>query len=261
MADHLKQIFVITCLVLLSTSLSAQESKIDRFAFVVDSIHSQFVFPHHIGPGVDLTNIGVDKDEKMLVINYMLNPEFVETVVKNISSENGIAQLLTGYDEIFSISMIEADAGFRAIITSPSANGLNQTKIVDVPASAIPIVYSKLKNGDYSSLKSYLEMLEATFTNMDFPVKVAEGIYLIKGFIENKDANWVYRINGNIDKSLITDAVIQNNRINLLNNLRANLSPDYVKEIEDQGIRLHYSYLDEKDNLLFEFIFSSDDLR
>lgn len=49
-----------------------------------------------MAPGITLTNVGVDRDDKMLVINYTLNPEFVDCVINNISSENGIAQLLTG---------------------------------------------------------------------------------------------------------------------------------------------------------------------
>lgn len=75
--------------------------------------------------------------------------------------------------------MIEADAGCRAIITYPAADGINKTKIVTVPATAIPIVYSKLKNGDFSSLKPYLEMLQTTFSNVKFPLKITNGIYLV----------------------------------------------------------------------------------
>lgn len=261
MLNHLKYILLAGCVFFIAPSMAPQKSSIERFAEVVDSLHRQIVFPHNIAPGIILTNVGVNKNDKMLVINYMLNPEMVESVVKNVTSENGIAQLLTGYDEIFSISMIEAEAGYRVIITSPSADGLNKTKIVDVPASAIPKVYSKLKNGDYSSLKPYLEMIQSTISNMQFPIKIVDGVSLINVFIKGKEAHWVYRIEGDIDASKITDAVIQNNRINVINNLRANMSPDYITEIEEKGISLHYSYLDEKGNLLYEFIFTADDLK
>lgn len=104
-------------------------------------------------------------------------------------------------------------------------------------------------------------MLETTFSNMQFPLKVVNGVYLINGFIKGNEANWVYRIEGNVDSSNITDDIIQHNRINVLNNLRANLSPDYLREIEEKGITLHYSYLNEKGDVLYEFIFSADDLR
>lgn len=261
MRNFLKYMLIIGCALIIAQPIIASDSSIERFAAMVDSIHRQIVFPHNVGPGIVLTNIGVDKKDKMLVINYTLNRELVESVVKNVSSENGIAQLLTGYDEIFSISMIEAKAGYRTIITSPSEDGLNKTEIVTVPASAIPVVYAKLKNGDYTSLKPYLEMLQTSFSNMRFPLKIVESISLINAFIRDKSANWVYRIEGDIDKSAITDAVIQNNRMNVLNNLRANISPDYVTEIEEQEISLHYTYLDKEGELLYEFIFTADDLR
>lgn len=261
MRNYLKSILLFVCVIFITHSTTAKNSSIDRFAQVVDSLHSSMVFPYNVAPGIVLTNIGVDKKEKMLVINYTLNPEFVESVIKNASTENGIAQLLTGYDEIFSISMIEAEAGFRTVVTSPSAYGLNSTKFVTVPASAIPIVYSKLKNGDFSSLKPYLEMLQYTFSNMKFPLKVVNGVYLINGFIKDNEANWVYRIEGNIDSSNITDEIIQHNRMNLINNLRANINPDYLIEIEEKGITLHYSYLNETGDILYEFIFTADDLK
>lgn len=261
MRKYLKYIFPFVCVIFITHSISAKNSRIDRFAEVVDSIHSSMVFLYNVAPGIVLTNIGVDKNDKLLVINYTLNPEFVESVIKNASSENGIAQLLTGYDEIFSISMIDAKAGFRTIVTYPTADGLNKTQFVTVPASAIPIVYSKLKNGDFSPLKPYLEMLEFTFSNMKFPLKVVNGVYLINGFIKDKEANWVYRIEGNVDSSNITDDIIQHNRMNLINNLRANINPDYLIEIEEKGITLHYSYLNEKGDLLYEYIFTADDLK
>ena len=47
----------------------------------------------------------------------------------------------------------------------------------------------------------------------------------------------------------------------LINNLRANLSPDYLIEIEEKGITLHYSYLNEKGEILYEYIFSANDLK
>ena len=244
MRIFLKFIILFICAIFITYTASAKISKIDRFAQVVDSLHSSMVFPYNVAPGIILTNIGVDKEDRLLVINYTLNPEFVESVLRNASTENGIAQLLTGYDEIFSISMIEAEAGFRTIVTFPTADGINRTQFITVPASAIPIVYSKLKNGDYSSMKPYLEMLENTFSNMQFPLKVVNGVYLI-----------------NIDSSNITDDIIQHNRINVLNNLRANLNPDYLSEIEDKGITLHYSYLNDKGNILYEFIFTADDLK
>lgn len=216
MRMYLKFIFLVVGVIFITHSLTAKNSKIDRFAEVVDSLHSSIVFPHNMAPGIVLTNIGVDKKEKMLVINYMLNPEFVESVIDNASSENGIAQLLTGYDEIFAISMIEAEAGYKIIVTCPSADGINKTKYATVPASAIPIVYTKLKNGDYSSLKPYLEMLENTFSNMHFPLKVVNGVYLINGFIKDNEANWIYRIEGDIDSSGISDEIIRHNRMSLI---------------------------------------------
>ena len=247
MRKYLKYIFPFVCVIFITHSITAKNSRIDRFAEVVDSIHSSMVFPYNVAPG--------------RVLNYTLNPEFVESVIKNASSENGIAQLLTGYDEIFSISMIDAEAGFRTIVTYPTADGLNKTQFVTVPASAIPIVYSKLKNGDFSSLKPYLEMLEYTFSNMKFPLKVVNGVYLINGFIKDKEANWVYRIEGDVDLSNITDDIIQHNRMALINNLRANINPDYLIEIEEKGITLHYSYLNERGEILYEYIFSANDLK
>ncbi len=261
MRKFLKFIVLFICAIFITYTASAKISKIDRFAEVVDSIHSSMVFPYNVAPGVVFTNIGVDKKDKLLVINYTLNPEFVESVIKNASSENGIAQLLTGYDEIFSISMIDAEAGVRIVVTYPTADGLNKTQFVTVPASAIPLVYSKLKSGDYSSLKPYLEMLEYTFSNMKFPLKIVNGVYLINGFIKDSEANWVYRIEGDIDSSNITDDIIRHNRMALINNLRANLNPDYLIEIEEKGITLHYSYLNDKGNILYEFIFTAEDLK
>lgn len=261
MQKYLKYIFLFFGVIFLIHPITAKNNRIDRFAEVVDSLHSSMVFPYNIAPGIVLSNIGVDKKAKMLVINYMLNPELVESVIKNASSENGIAQLLTGYDEIFSTSMIDAKAGCKIIVTCPSADGINKTQFVTVPASAIPIVYSKLKNGDYSSLKPYLEMLENTFANMQLPLKIVNGVYLINGFIKDKEAHWVYRIEGDIDSSNFTDDIVRNNRLNLINNLRANLSSNYLTEIEEQGISLHYTYLNEKDDILFEFIFTANDLK
>ncbi|MDE5685249.1 MAG: hypothetical protein K2I26_01695 [Paramuribaculum sp.] len=261
MRNLLKFSFLVGCVVFISHSVSAKSNPVDRFAEVVDSLHSSMVFPYNVAPGIVLTNVGVDKNERMLIINYTLNPEFVEAVIKNTSSENGIAQLLTGYDEIFSTSMIEAEAGYRIIVTCPSADGLNKTQIATVPASAIPIVYSKLKSGDNSSLKPYLEMLESTFSNMQFPLKVAERLYLINGFIKDKEANWVYRIEDNDESANIADGIIQYNRIAIQNNLRANMSADYLNEIEKQGITLHYTYLNDAGDILYEYIFTAEDLK
>lgn len=261
MCKYFKYIFLFVCVIFITNPIAAKNSSVDRFAEVVDSIYGSMVFPYNVAPGIVLTNIGVDKKDKLLVINYTLNPEFVESVLRNASTENGIAQLLTGYDEIFSISMIEPEVGFRTIVTFPTADGVNRTQFVTVPASAIPIVYSKLKNGDFSSLKPYLEMLEDTFSKMKFPLRVVNGVYLINGFIKDKEANWVYRIEGDVDSSNITDDVIQHNRINVLNNLRANLTTNYLSEIEEKEITLHYSYLNEKGDILYEFIFTADDLK
>lgn len=105
MHKYLKFIFLFVCVIFITHSITAKNSSIDRFAEVVDSLHSSMVFPYNVAPGIVLTNIGVDKKDKMLVINYTLNPEFVESVIKNASSENGIAQLLTGYDEILDVLM------------------------------------------------------------------------------------------------------------------------------------------------------------
>ena len=104
-------------------------------------------------------------------------------------------------------------------------------------------------------------MLGDTFANMQLPLKVVNGVYLINGFIKDKEAHWVYRIEGDIDSSNFTDDIVRNNRLNLINNLRANLSSNYLTEIEEQGISLHYTYLNEKDDILFEFIFTANDLK
>ena len=261
MTKYLKYIFLIVSVIFFEQPIAANKNKIDRFAEVVDSIHSSFVFPYNIGPGIIITNIGVDKKDQMLVINYTLNPCIIESIIKNVSSENGIAQLLTGYDEIFSISMIEAEAGYKVIITSPSDDGINKTQIVTVPASAITAVYSKLKNGDNSPLKPYLKVLEDSFANMQFPQKIANGVSIINGYVKDKEAHWVYRIEGNIDSSKINDNIIQNNRFNLINNLRSILSPDYLTEIEERGITLHYTYLNDRNDVLFEFVFTANDLK
>lgn len=258
--------YVLSCVLALvymfvAPSLSAHNNGIERFAEVVDSLHRHIVFPYNMAPGIVLTNVGVDKGEGMLVVNYLLNPEYVDVVSNNVASENGIAQLLTGYDEIFSISMIEAEAGFRTIITYPDADGLNKTKIVTVPASSIPIVYNKLKNGDYSSLKPYLEMLQSTFSSMQFPVKIANGIYLINAIIKDKEVDWIYKVDGDIKASDISDTIIQNNRNSLINTLRSNMSPDYLIEIEEKGISLRYSYFNERGDLLYELILTAEDLK
>ncbi|MDE6322998.1 MAG: hypothetical protein K2L85_02625, partial [Paramuribaculum sp.] len=102
MRNSFKYILLIGYVFLTSPLISARNNSINRFAQVVDSLHDHIVLPQNIAPGIVLTNIGVDKNDKMLVINYMLNPGLVESVARNVSSENGIAQLLTGYDEIFS---------------------------------------------------------------------------------------------------------------------------------------------------------------
>ena len=260
MRNILKIVFLFGFFAFVSHSVKAND-KIDRFAEVVDSLHSSIVFPHNIAPGIVLTNVGVDKNERLLVVNYLLNPELVESIINNASSENGIAQLLSGYDEIFAISMIDADAGYRVMVTSPSADGLNQSRFATVPSSDIAAVYSKLKSGDSTPLKPYLEMLQTSFDNMQFPFKIVNGIYIIKGFINDKEANWVYRVEGNLDSSSFTDEIIQHNRMNLINGIRKTLSEDYLKEIEEKGITLHYTYLNENFDVLYELIFTADDLK
>ena len=261
MLNRLKYILLSGCLSLLAPSAIADNRAVDRFAEVVDSLHRHVVFPHNLGPGIVLANVGVDKNEKMLVINYTLNPEFVDAVAENIASENGIAQLLTGYDEIFSTSMIEAEAGCKAILTSPSADGLNKSKIVTVPPAAIPIVYTRLKNGDYSPLQPYLEMLKSTFSNMRFPVQITSGISLTDAYVGDKEAHWIYEIAGEMDASDITEELIRHNRLNLVNNLRSTISQDYLNEIEEKGITLYYKYLNERGEVIFEFAFTADDLK
>lgn len=258
---RLRYFLLAGCLLVITPAISAATGDIERFVEVVDSLHKRIVFPHNIAPGIVLTNVGVDKNEKMLVINYMLNLEMVEPVAENVASENGIAQLLTGYDEVFAISMINAEAGYKFILTSPSADGLNSSRIITVPASAIPVVYDKLKNGDYSSLKPYLEMLQSSFSNMQFPIKIVDGVWITDAYISDNEANWIYKIEGDIDASSFTDDLIQHNRINLLNNLRANMSQDYITEIEQKGITLHYTYRNERGATLFEFVFTAQDLK
>lgn len=249
------------CACAFAPHMAAEDNAIERFAHVVDSLHSSIVFPHNIGPGIVLTNVGVDKNERMLVIGYMLNPELVESVVRNAGSENGIAQILTGYDEVFSISMIDANAGYKILITSPASDGSTNTETVTVPASAIPAVYTKLKNGDYSSMKPYLEMLADTFSHMQFPVKIAAGIYLTEAYITNNQAHYVYKLEDDIDVSNIPDAAVQNIRMNLANNLRKNISPEYMTEIEEKGISLFYTYNNEQGELLYEFVFTAENLK
>lgn len=261
MFRYLKHLALIGCAFLLAPSVMAQDEAIDRFAEVVDSLHRHIVFPHNIAPGIVLTNVGVNKAEKMLVINYMLNSEMVEAVADNAASENGIAQLLSGYDEIFSTTMIEANAGYQFIITTPSPDGLNKTRIVSVAPDAISSVYARLKNGDHSPLQPYLEMLQSTFSNMQLPARIAAGVYLTDGYIKDNEAHWIYRLEGVSDTSYFSEAVLQNNRINLINTLRANLSPEYLTEIEEKGITLHYTYTGEQGEILFEFILAAADLK
>lgn len=240
---------------------NAQKSAINRFAEIVDSLHRNIVFPYTVAQGITLTNVGVDTDSKMLVINYMLNAEMVDAVASNATTENGIAQLLTGYDEIFSTSMINAEAGCKIIISSPSNNGGNESKIVTIPPSAIPAVYHKLKNGDFSSLKPYLELLQSTFSNLKFPVKIANGINLTNAYIVNKDIYWLYEIEGEMVAANISNEIIRHNRLNLINSLRSVISPDYMTEIEEQGITIHYIYKNCMGETLYEFIFTADDLK
>lgn len=260
MKSFLKYILLGIAILFLNPSIKAQVNGIDRFAEVVDSLHQNIVFPYSIAPGIILTNVGVDKNDKMLVINYLLNPEIVDAVVENAPTENGVAQLLSGYDEVFSTSMIEAESGYKIIINSPSSDGINKTKIITVPSTAIPVVYSKLKNGDFSPLKPYLEMLQSSISNMHFPFKIVAGIYCTDAYIKGKEAHWIYLIEGDSDELNFSEEIIQNNRLNLLNNLRANLSENYIEEIKEQGITLHYTYYNEKGEKLFEFVFGRDDL-
>lgn len=185
----------------------------------------------------------------------------VDAVASNATTENGIAQLLTGYDEIFSTSMIDAGAGCKIIISSPSKNGENESKIVTIPPSKITAVYQKLKNGDFASLKPYLELLQSTFSNLKFPVKIANGINLTNAYIVNKDVYWLYEIEGEIVAANISDEIIQHNRLNLINALRSNIAPDYMTEIEEQGIKIHYVYKNSKGEELYDFIFTANDLK
>lgn len=96
---------------------------------------------------------------------------------------------------------------------------------------------------------------------MKFPLKITNGIYLVNAFIKDKEANWVYRIEGHTNSPDINDDVIKNNRINLINNLRANMSSNYLNEIEEQGISLHYTYLNDAGDILYELRFTAEDLR
>ena len=129
------------------------------------------------------------------------------------------------------------------------------TRIAKIPLPDIsPILGS-------DTIWAYRNKMEYTFSNMKFPLKVVNGVYLINGFIKDKEANWVYRIEGDVDSSNITDDIIQHNRMALINNLRANINPDYLIEIEEKGITLHYSYLNEKGEILYEYIFSANDLK
>lgn len=256
-----KYIFLIAFLLLCSSAVKAQKSNIERLAEVVDSLHSNIVYPYNIAQGLVITNVGVDKTEKMLVVNYLLNSNLVETFAKNIASENGIAQILTGYDEIFSKSMIDAEAGFKIIITSPAADGSNTSKIVTIPADSIPIVYNKLKNGDSSPLLPYLEMLRTSISNMQLPMKIANGISLVNAFINDKDANWIYQFENDFNLSNLSETELRNNRLKMINNLRSSIDPHYIIEMEEQGITLHYTYLDKNGDKLYEVIISSEDLK
>lgn len=240
---------------------SAQTISINRFAEVVDSLHRSIVFPYTVAPGITLVNVRVDTDNKLLVINYMLNPDVVDAVANNASTENGIAQLLTGYDEIFSTSMLEAEAGCKILISFPSNNGGIESKIVTITPSAISEVYHKLKNGDFTPLKSYLEMLQSTFSNMKFPFQVSNGINLIDAYIANNDVYWIYEIKGELVASDISDEIIQNNRFNLISSLRINIAPEYITEIEEKGIAIHYVYKNSKSEPLFDFTFTANDLK
>lgn len=89
MRKYLKYIFPFVCVIFITHSITAKNSSIDRFAEVVDSLHNSMVFPYNVAPGIVLTNIGVDKKDKMLVINYTLNPEFVESVIKTLLLKTG----------------------------------------------------------------------------------------------------------------------------------------------------------------------------
>lgn len=254
-------IFTVVYFSLCAPFAKAQQSAINRFAEVVDSLHSHIIFPYTVAQGITLMNIGVDTDNKMLVINYMLNPDMVDAVANNAVTDNGIAQLLTGYDEIFSTSMIDAGAGCKIVISSPSKNGDSTSKIVTIPLSRISPVYQKLKNGDFSSLKPYLELLQSTFSDLKFPLKIANGILLTNAYIVNKDVYWMYEIEGEIIADNISDEIIQLNRLNMINSLRSTIAPEYTKEIEEQGIKIHYVYKNNKGEELYDFVFTDEDLR
>lgn len=94
-----------------------------------------------------------------------------------------------------------------------------------------------------------------------FPLKITNGIYLVNAFIKDQEAHWVYKIEGHTNSADINDDIIKNNRINLINNLRANMSPNYLNEIEEQGISLHYTYLNDAGDFLYELRFTAEDLR
>ncbi|MDE6042799.1 MAG: hypothetical protein K2G07_04535 [Muribaculaceae bacterium] len=251
--------FFLLCATLIVPSLSAHNSAVERFAVIVDSLHKHIVLPLNIAPGIVLTNIGVDKDENSLVINYMLNPELVDAVVANASSENGVAQLLTGYDEIFAQSMIEADACAKIVITSPSSDGKNNIHTVTIPVSDIKMVYHKLKKGDASPLMPYLEALKSTFSNMQFPVKIVEGINMINVNVIENEVCYTYKFEVNVDASKITDNLLLSSRQMTLANLRANLIPEYIAEIKEKGIKIRYNYLNNNGEALYEFVFSAED--
>lgn len=96
---------------------------------------------------------------------------------------------------------------------------------------------------------------------MQFPVKIANGIYLINAIIKDKEVDWIYKVDGDIKASDISDTIIQNNRNSLINTLRSNMSPDYLIEIEEKGISLRYSYFNERGDLLYELILTAEDLK
>lgn len=39
------------------------------------------------------------------------------------------------------------------------------------------------------------------------------------------------------------------------------MSPNYLNEIEEQGISLHYTYLNDAGDILYELRFTAEDLR
>ena len=263
MMKYLKSVILIGCFFMCLPSLGAKNKAVERLAEVVDSLHRGIYYPYTMSLSMTLTNVGVDKKDKMVVFSFISSQGMEESLGKMLASENGTAQMLASYDEILALSMLEAKAGFKYFISGPAADGKTKTTTIKVSPSEVSAMYYKLKNGEFSPIQPYLEMIQSTISNTSIPLNMGNGNTLSNAYIKDNEIHWVYTLDDSVAEfnRNLPESSLQEKRRNIVNTLGKNMAPVYLKEMEEKGITTYFTYLDKQGNLLFELIITADDYK